>query len=304
VRIYDNRDEIVLHRNVRYIDPEKSLTADRIVYNKTNQLARATGHVIVVDSLHTLKAERVTYNQQTEVIIADDNVFLTDSGNEVQLTGQHAEYRRDEKYAKVTGDPVLIRTDSTGQEELRITGVEMEMQNGGDKAIVTDSVHIIHKDGKATCQQAEFYKNEEYALLKTDPIMYQRFDEIAGDEVEMHFSEKELRQVIISNNAVVTSPVDTLDPSGLMNRLHGDKITLDLEERKLKRVLVEGKATSHYHVIEKVNDIDEYKGLNKVIGDKITMYLKDSKPEKIIFESDPGTSEGIYYPPEFDITQN
>ncbi len=306
VQLYDRRDEIVLYQNVRYIDSEKSLKADKIIYNKSNRLAHASGRVVVVDSLHTLKAQKVTYNQQTEVIIANEDVLLTDGENEIQFTGQHAEYRREEKYAKVTGGPILIRSDSTGQEELRITGLEMEVLNGGDKAIVTDSVHIIHKDGNTTCQQAEFYKEEEYALLKTDPVMHQQFDEISGEEVEMRFQDKELKQVIISINALVTSPVDTLAPNGLMNRLNGDKITIELDQRKLKKVLVEGKATSHHYVVEKDESkgLEEYKGLNKVIADKITMYLKNSKPEKIIFESNPGTSDGIYYPPEFDIKEN
>jgi lipopolysaccharide export system protein LptA len=299
VRLYQNKNEVTLDNNVKYVDPEKSLQADKIVYDDANRIAHAFGRVVVVDSLHTLTANEVIYHQKTQTIIAENNVVLTDHENEIKLTGDNAEYRSNEKYAKVTGTPVLIKTDSTGIEELRIFGLVMEVLDGGSRAIVTDSVKIIHKDGYATCQKAEFFKDKEYAHLQQQPIMVQRYDRVSGDDVELYFKKRELSQAIISKNALVKSPVDTLDPTGMMNRVKGEKITLDLEKRKLVRVLVEGQATSYYHVVEKF----QYKGLNEVIGDKIIMYLKNNELQQILFESNPGTSDGKYYPPNFSTPQ-
>ncbi|MBN2009256.1 hypothetical protein JW960_07910 [candidate division KSB1 bacterium] len=294
VRLYQNKDEVILDKNVRYIDSEKSLKADKIIYDDTQRIAHAIGRVSMVDSIYTLTAHEIFYYQHDQKIIADKDVVLTDDEREIKLTGDHVEYRSDDKYAIITGHPVLTKVDSNGVQELKILGLTMEVLGSGNKAIVTDSVRIIHKDGFATCQRAEFYKDNEYALLQQQPVMVQRYDKLTGEQVELYFTGQELKQAIISKNATVISPVDTLDPKGLMNRLTGEKITLDLEGRKLKTVLVEGRATSYYHVVEK----DEYKGLNEVIGDNITMHLKDNNIQQIIFESTPGTSNGKYYPPD------
>ncbi len=130
-------------------------------------------------------------------------------------------------------------------------------------------------------------------MLKSEPEMLQKNDRVTGDEFELYFTDDELTRVVVAGHALIRSPRDTTNVDQYIDRLYGDKITLDLKNRKLERVLVEGKATSYYHVIEEA----EYKGLNKVIGDKITMYLKDNEIQRITFESDPGVSDGIYYPP-------
>ena len=290
---YKDHHETIFEQHVKFDDGEKLLTADKIFYNDLTRITRAIGNVVVIDSLRKINADKTIYYENKELIIADDNVVITDNENEVILTGQHSEYWRNKEYASITGDPVLIKKDSSGQEEIRVTGNHMELFAGGEHTVITDSVRITHNKGKSKCNRAEYFKSDNRLLLLEEPLVWQNRDRMSGDEIELYFENRKLNKVIITGQALVTSPADTTVEDSRFNRLVGEKITLLIKNNVLNEVLVEGRATCYYHILEK----GEYKGVNKIIGDKITMNINDSKINKIIIESDPESSSGIYYPP-------
>jgi len=294
VKWYVEKHETILENSVKFVDPEKTLTADLVYYDDLNRITRAIGHVVVVDSIHTIHSDKAIYYELDDKIIADENVIINDNENQIELTGKHVEYLRIDEYAKIVGDPILVKKDSTGQEEIHVTGKKMEIFENGKRAVVSDSVNIFHSSGNAICEQAEFFKDENRMMLKINPVVWQKYDKLSGTEIELFFVNRELNKVVITGKAFVSSPVDTNDVTGKINRMLGDKITMLIHERKLERVLVEGKATSYYHILED----DDYKGMNKIIGDKITMHLENSEIKKINIESDPGSSDGTYFPPD------
>ena len=68
-----------------------------------------------------------------------------------------------------------------------------------------------------------------------------------------------------------------------------------LEEKlleKVDKVIVEGTATSEYHVIEE----GEEKGTVRVQGDKITLFVENQNLKRVIIESEPGSSTGRFLP--------
>ncbi|MBD3288364.1 hypothetical protein GF337_06130 [candidate division KSB1 bacterium] len=297
---YVDQNKTVLKKNVRFIDGQKTLKADKIIYHNKEQVAHATGHVVLIDSVYRLTSNRATYYEEAEKITADDSVRITDDENSIILTGQHAEYYSETEYAKATGDPVLTKLDSTGNKEIVVTGDVMELFDGGDRAIVTDNVDITHEKTTATSNKAEYFKDENRILLSDEPIVQQKFDKLSGNEIELFFKKQNLDKVIISGDAEVSSQVDTTFDDSRLNRLLGNTIRLTIEDSRLKQVFVEGQATCYYYIIED----EEYKGLNKIIGDQIIMTLDEGEIKKIIIDSDPQTSSGIYYPPGHEKTES
>ena len=290
---YRDLHETIFEQDVKFDDGKKILTANKVFYNDQTQITRAEGNVVFIDSLHKLSSDRVIYFENQEQIIADDDVVITDSKNEVKLAGQHSEYWRNKEYASMIGEPVLIKKDSTGQEEIRITGKKMELFSGGERAVVRDSVRITHKKGKSNCNKAEFFKDDNRLLLTEEPVVWQNWDRMSGKKIELFFDNRNLETVIITEQALVTSPFDTTVEDSRFNKLLGEKISLLIENHVLKEVLVEGRATCYYHIQEK----GDYKGLNRIIGDKITMDIAEGEIDRITIESDPESSAGIYFPP-------
>ena len=200
----------------------------------------------------------------------------------------------------VKKNPVLTKLDSTGKEDIVVTGDVMELFAGGDSTIVKDNVVITHKNSKATCNKAEYFKKENRIVLSEEPVVQQKYDKLTGKEIELFFRKQNLEKVIINGDARVSSQVDTTFEDSRRNRLLGRTIRLTIEKSRLKEVYVEGQATCYYYIIEN----EEYKGLNKIIGDQITMSLDNGKIQQIIIDSDPQSSSGVYYPPGHEKTDS
>jgi len=283
----------VVHDNVRIYDKDKVLYADRVIYFDIPQIFKAIGKVVLKDSIRQITAKQISYFKLEDRIEADHNVVLKDSLNIIDIFGEHAEFDNNKDYALITGNPVLIKEDSTRKEELRITSVKMELFENGDKAVVTDSVRITQSKAVATCGQAEFYRKTNEIFLKQNPVAWQEGDRLSGQIIHLFIKDNQLVKAIVENQALVTSCVDTTDKNQQLNTLSGEQITMYFENEELYHVDVENKATSFYYIYEDNED----KGLNKIIGDKISVYLKDRKIDRIIVESNPQLSSGTYYPP-------
>lgn len=284
----------IIFGNVRIYDENKILFADQVFYFDIPQVFKATGNVFLRDSIRQVNAEQVSYFKQEDRVEAKKNVVMKDSINYINILGEFAEFDNPKDYALITGDPVLIRKDSTGKEELRITSLKMELFEGGDKAIVTDSVHITQSKANANCGLAEFYRKNNEILLKQKPVAWQGGDRLSGELIHLFIEKNKLAKAIVNDQAFVTSRVDTTNVEDKrVNILTGQQITMYFENEELYRVEVVNKATSYYYIYED----NEEKGMNKIIGDKISVFINNKKIERIVVESNPQLSSGTYYPP-------
>ncbi len=289
----------IVYKNVRIYDLQKSLFADTVFYFDIPKLFKATGNVLLKDSIRQVTAEKVSYFRQEDRIEAEKKVVLKDSINYINISGKFAKLDNAKDYALITGDPVLIRNDSTGKEELRITSIKMELFDGGDKAVVTDSVHITQSKANATCGLAEFYRKTNEISLKQKPTAWQGGDRLSGEVIHLFTKKNKLVKAIVKDLAIVTSRIDTAGSDQRVNTVTGELITMYFENEELHLVEVENKATGYYYIYENA----EEKGMNKIIGDKISLFLKNKKIERILVESNPQLSSGTYYPPGEDTEQ-
>ncbi len=294
VKWWVDTDEVVIENNVRIYDESKVMLADVVYYYIDTQIYKAVGNVQLKDSTKKVTAKRILYFKLEDLIKADDNVVLLDFKNNLNIYGNHAEIDNSRDYALVEGKPILVKKDSTGAEEFRITSKKMELFEGGERAVVTDSVTITQNKAVAHCGLAEYFRKNDEIFLKENPVVTQGGDLLTGELIHLFIKERKLKKAIVKNNAMVTSVVDTMrkGDSRKLNKLTGQHVTMFFENEELRKAIVEMQATSYYHVYED----EEEKGLNKIIGDKITMFFQDREIVKILIESDPQLSSGIFYP--------
>jgi hypothetical protein len=207
-----------------------------------------------------------------------------------------------------------------------------------------------------TCGQAEYLRNQEYSRATIEPVLIE-YDSaqteklrIIGTVIEM-FAGGERNKV--SGQVEITrentrAKCDTaeyfradgrlqlrVNPVTWQNRdeLRGELIELFLQEQKLKRAQVTGRAvmtspvdstgkdqrmhslsggkmTLHFqdekldHVVVEetatstyyVLEEGENQGVNEVQGDRITLFIAAGELQRILITSDPGVSNGKYEP--------
>lgn len=287
------RNLIELLGNVDVQEGKKRLRAERVNYFEDRRVQEAIGNVIMNDESSELTAHKVTYFERDSLVIAELEVIMTQREKRVRLTCGRAEYRRREEYAKATINPVLVELDSLGEENMRITGDMIEMFGGGSRAKVTDKVEITRQETRATCGEAEYFRDEKCLELRRDPVAWREDEETKGETIALFFNDdQKLVKSVVSGNATATSTVDSVRTGQRINALSGGTITTHFKNEQADQVVVEETATSVYYVVEDGKE----KGTNRVQGDRITLFVENKELKRVLVQSSPGTSNGRYEP--------
>jgi len=291
---YIDEDHTLLTGNVQIYDQAKQLFSDKIDYYESTRVAVAEGNVTLIDSLKTLTADFLKYFENEEKAVADSNVIILDNDEQISLQGSHAEYLRNDGYARMTGKPVFTRKDTTDSTELVITGEVMEMFDEGDSVVVTDKVHITRGDIVADSEKLLFYKSEEKIILAVSPVAYEKDDRLTGEQIILLLRDNKVKQINIAGDAIITTKVDSVIQTNIpYNLLTGEQIQVKLKQETIDSVFVFGRATSYYHIVED----EEETGINKILCDELLMVFDEGKIKNVKGSSKPGLSNGIFYPP-------
>ena len=306
-----------LKGNVQIFNRGKELFANTINYFEETSNAVAAGKAQLRDSSKILYADTLLYFDKEDKAVAKENVRIVDNKRQIagsndntypheksgmvnsedhfELLGDRAEYLSEKGYAIVTGHPRFTRYDSSRSNELVITGVEMEMFDDGARIVVKEDVQIIRGLIVANCGSLEYLRDKDRIELRDNPTAQRQNDYITGKFIDLILDNNKVVEIKITNRAIVTSKIDSLDKSNpVYNLMTGEDIFFFLNDEKVDSVKVKGRATSYYHVIEE----KEERGLNKVLGDEIKLLLNDGELKKIWVKSTPSNANGIFYPVE------
>ncbi len=278
--------------NVQIREGRRWLRANQVFFFENRREQQAVGNVMLGEGPNELRAKRVSYFQNDRMAIADGDVILTNRERRLQLTCGYLKYLRDTEYADATLNPVLVEHDSLNVETLRITGERIELFEGGKRAKVSKQVKMTRSNTRAECGEAEYFRDDERLELRIDPVTWQEGDKLTGERIDLFLDGQKLKRAHVVNKAVVTSEIDTLKIGRRLNTLSGQEITMLLKNEKVEKVIVEGTATSEYHVIEE----GEEKGKVRVQGDTITLFVEKQNLQRVIIQSNPGSSTGRFLP--------
>ncbi|MCR4439288.1 MAG: hypothetical protein QHJ34_08610 [bacterium] len=294
------RDEaagtVVFIGRVRIDTGRRRLYAARVAYNEFSRVEEAEGHPVVYDSTRRLAAERLTYFEPEERALASGRVILADTARFTTLTCGRLEYFRATGYGVATDSPRLVKTDSTGGDSLVLLGDKMEVFDAGARALVTDSVTLSKGRLLVSCGRAEYFDDEQKVVLTASPHGVYGQDHLRGTTMEVFLNGQAVRTIVVQGEALITSPSDSLNPEARVNRLTGQRVTIQLVEEQVREMTIEEQATSLYHVVEE----GEFKGVNLISGDRILLYLEDGKLRRVRIESAPGKTSGVFYPPRLE----
>lgn len=291
---YELAGKFILSGNVAFVDTAQSLFGDKITYYESTNISYVEGNVRLVDSSKTLTSDRLRYFDKEEKAIADGNVILRDDKEKVSLFGDHADYDQKIGFARVTGNAVMTKTDSTDADSLIIYGGLFEMFDDGDRIVVTDSVRLIRGEIKASCDSLEYLNKVSQLKLANNPSITQNNQHLTGSSVSLLMNDAAVEAIHIVGNAIVASTVDSTVKTGVpYDLLTGQEMMVYVTNEKIDSVRIDDRATSYYHVIEEGKE----KGLNKALGDALFITFDQDTLKRVRVLSSPGASVGEFHPP-------
>jgi len=287
----ESKRTLILENNVELRRGGDTLTAKKITYYEDQQIATAERNVHLWRTGQELFTAYLKYYYQTDQSFAKNGVKIIDLDNRVTITAKQGEYLPEQNRAYVQKKSHLVRLDSAGTDTLHIHARRMDYYfSPAKKAIAVDSVRIVRENLTAKCDSAVYRVDEERAFLEISPQAFQENSELVGRQMEMIFENMEIRRIVVRENAIATSIVDSVAQK--QNRLTGREIIMYITDRQLKELRAISNATSNYYLTE---DREE-KGLNVASADTIKVFFKNSELDSIDVK---GGSQGVYYPVDY-----
>lgn len=278
--------------NVRIFDSENKLWADTVIVFEKEKRQVASGNVVNVTPDDTTTADRLIYFEESNRVLSQGNVAIKNPQKKTLLTGQWAEYFRDEDRGTVTDGAIFTQFDSLWNQQTQITADTMKIFGNSEQMEAVSSVTIQKARSHATCGNAKYFETTEQILMTENPVVLQENQEIRGDTLRMFLQDSKLVETWVRGNALAVSEVDTLNAGRLQNKLSGQSMRFSFEDEQITHALIENQATSIFHIVED----EDYKGINELSGDKIMVEFSDGKVQSVLVVSDPDVAVGSFAP--------
>ncbi len=286
--VYDeNAGMLLFNGAVRFLEPHRQIWADQATYYEQDGRALAEGNVRIVQDSITVTCERVVYYEAREEASFYEDVRIHSLQDNAWLTGDQGAYNRAKDYGVIRQNPRLVRRFSE-IDSMVVVGRIIEYFFSKKSAVVTDSVQILRNDFNAWGDKLYYYDEQEWARLVGKPLLQREGDTMRADTVDAYFEENKIRRLVLTNNALAISPVDSLLPEP-KNRITGRRMEITFNAGELDSIYVTGNAMSTYYVRNATGN----NGANIVSGDQIDLWVKGGQIRWIRVE---GGTEGVYYP--------
>lgn len=309
----------ILVGSVALNDLHRTVFCEKARYYARQRKSVCQGNVLFIDRSTTLVADSLIYFQESGQLYAYGNVVVFDSLESVTLYGEESFYDVRGKYANVKGHPYMIQYDSTqfkGQntarlsrglaskpvmdslgnpvrfkpeEQLTAKGLFVESFIDKNKIIVKDSVSFAREKLYTTSQKATFFSKEENLILEEKPEATYEKNIMTGDTMEVRFSNKLIKTILVKGKAEATSEADPKVHK--THRLRAKEMTMYIGDNKIQMLEAKGNAYNIYYLENK-------EGVNEISGPKINLFFEESG--KLARFKVTGGAEGTYYPEKYE----
>ncbi len=256
----------------------------KIASFRTNVTVRDTGSVLTSDSLTYFRIEKRS--------VAERNVAIYNKQDDATIYGEHFENFAPQQFSRMTGQPSLVQFDRDVRGRIDTLVVRCRVmesyQDSMRRLVAIDSVEIVRSDLAAIGGHATFFTVGDSILLRQIPVVWYRQSQVSGDSINVYLKERALHIVAVLGNAFAISQNDTLRPRRF-DQIAGDTLHMFFEEQQLKKITVDVRATSVYHLYED----SAANGLNKTSGDRLVLDFYFGKVSSIRIY---GGVEGQYVP--------
>lgn len=215
------------------------LTSESGQYFSDEKKAVFIGDVVVVDSTTTTRCEQLTYFEKDERSIAVGRVQVSNTENAVTIFGDSLQHFDKIRYTIVPKNPRLVQIDTTSDGTV-------------DTLVVVSTL-------------MEVFRDPTERFIATDSVLMVRTDLAARCGWATFYTKED--RIVLERQPVVWYG---------QNQVTGDTMIVTLEDRKLKSVLVRGRAMA----ISQSDSLHAHR-FNQIVGRELIMMFENQKLKRI-----------------------
>lgn len=310
----------VFNYNVKLVNPQFTLTSDTLRYNTASKVADIVGPSDIVSDANHIHSERGVYNtatgkadlynrsvltnegkqltgdtlfydRNTGVGEAFHNMVMKDTINKNMMTGDYGLYNENTKYAFATkkamaidysqGDSLFLHADTLMLKTLHLNTDSMyrEMR-------AFHKVRFYRSDLQGVADSLVFSSADSCLTLYKDPILWNKQQQLVGEEVKIYMNDSTIDWAHIINQALSVEQIDSVT----YNQVTGKEMKSYFRNGQMYKTEVIGSVRVVYYPMDSDSTLI---GMNVSETSQLDIYLKDQKLERMVMSP---KSNGTLYP--------
>lgn len=310
----------VFNYNVKLVNPQFTLTSDTLRYNTASKVADIVGPSDIVSDANHIYSERGVYNtatgkadlynrsvltnegkqltgdtlfydRNTGVGEAFHNMVMKDTINKNMMTGDYGLYNENTKYAFATkkamaidysqGDSLFLHADTLMLKTLHLNTDSMyrEMR-------AFHKVRFYRSDLQGVADSLVFSSADSCLTLYKDPILWNKQQQLVGEEVKIYMNDSTIDWAHIINQALSVEQIDSVT----YNQVTGKEMKSYFRNGQMYKTEVIGSVRVVYYPMDSDSTLI---GMNVSETSQLDIYLKDQKLERMVMSP---KSNGTLYP--------
>lgn len=310
----------VFNYNVKLVNPQFTLTSDTLRYNTASKVADIVGPSDIISDANHIYSERGVYNtatgkadlynrsvltnegkqltgdtlfydRNTGVGEAFHNMVMKDTINKNMMTGDYGFYNENTKYAFATkkamaidysqGDSLFLHADTLMLKTLHLNTDSMyrEMR-------AFHKVRFYRSDLQGVADSLVFSSADSCLTLYKDPILWNKQQQLVGEEVKIYMNDSTIDWAHIINQALSVEQIDSVT----YNQVTGKEMKSYFRNGQMYKTEVIGSVRVVYYPMDSDSTLI---GMNVSETSQLDIYLKDQKLERMVMSP---KSNGTLYP--------
>jgi lipopolysaccharide export system protein LptA len=313
--------------NVELSNPEYLLRSDTLIYNTATATAFISGPTTITGEDEFLYAEGGFYDTRTNITMLRQNaymtykeqylrgdsiyfekatgvgevfgnVFLQDTVQNVIVTGNYADYHRNQGYAWATDSAVAIMVDATDSLFLHADTLWLTFDTANNPLQLTAYHHSrFYKTDLQGMSDSLVYSFVDSTIhMFYDPILWADDNQLTATAITIYTSGQRADSMQMSGSAFIVSKDKYGE--GNFNQIKGKQMMAYFENNELNLVEVDGNSETIYFVREEDGALI---GINKAVAGRMEIFIADRQIGEIIYFENPDAT--LYNEGELPVDQ-
>lgn len=235
--------------------------------------------------------ERYDFDGIKNIAKVRGNVVMTSKKDKLVIYGQSYDHYKTQKIGKIYNQAYIAKIEE-GQDTLFMradTLISIDSDDPSKKRILAfNNVRIFRNDMQGKADSVEYRNADSTLVFYQNPVLWSGGNQMTADTISMLIQNNTVSKVFLTRNAFVISQ-DTLRN---FNQIKGKRMTAELKNNQMSRVVVLGNGESIYYAVDEKTST--MMGMNKIICSHITIRFLDGRVNNLSFYVKP---EAQFIPP-------
>lgn len=307
-------------RKVHVVNPDYTMDADSMQYNSRTKIIYFVTETTVINKdssefvyqggqyntttkksdvksgvgeseEYTISGIKYDYDGIRQIGKIRGNVVMTSKKENLVIRGQSSDYYKLTGVTKVYNNAYVAKVTDDNDTLFMSADTLVSIDSPDptkDRLLAYKNVKIFKTDMQGVADSLEYRASDSTIFFYKQPVLWSEGNQITADSIRLLIEHNTISKMFMVNNSFVISQDTLLN----FNQIKGRKMTAELANSKIDKVIVIGNGESVYYALAEDNVATM--GVNRIICSNITIRFKDGRVNNLSFYVKP---EARFIPP-------